>query len=556
MCLHSEPVPAVPEATARVARAAFPRGNPYLRLREAFPTLFTDAQFKSLFPAVGQPAEAPWRLALVTLLQFAEGLSDRQAAEAVRGRIDWKYLLGLPLEDPGFDASVLCEFRGRLLQEGAEALLFETLLTHCREQGLVKARGKQRTDSTHVLAAIRVLNRLELVGESMRKALEALATAAPEWLTAHCPAEWAARYGKRFEQYRLPKREAEREALAVTIGEDIFRLLSALGDAAEPKPADLERRQLPALLTLRQVWLQQYEREGDTVRLRPSDELPGAADSVNSPHDPQARYSRKRDVEWVGSKMHLTESCDADRPLLITDVQTTAAPVPDSEVLPKVHQALALRGLLPGTHYVDAGYTQAGLLVSSQREYGVRLVGPVEEDTSWQARAQAGFAARDFQVDWQAEQVRCPAGKQSAGWRETEKHGHRVIQVHFRLQDCQACPYQPQCTRAQRANRKLTLLPQEQYLALQTARAWQRTPEFAQEYAARAGVEGAHSQAVRRMEARHSRYTGDPKVRLEHLMIAAALNLVRVAEWLGEPKRRPTRQSPLRILTPAAVGTC
>src|SRR5215211_7613358 len=153
MSLHPTVSGEVPTPTAAVARAAFPRGNPYLRLRDRLGTIFTDAQFARLFARCGQPAECPWRLALVTLLQFVEDLSDRRAADAVRGRIDWKYALSLELTDPGFDASVLGEFRARLLAGGAERLLLDALLERFRERGLLKARGRQRTDSTHVLAA-------------------------------------------------------------------------------------------------------------------------------------------------------------------------------------------------------------------------------------------------------------------------------------------------------------------------------------------------------------------------------------------------------------------
>src|SRR3978361_898789 len=116
-------LPPVPEDTARVAQTAFRRGNPYLLLRARLGTVFADTEFADLYPKRGQPAYAPWRLALVTLVQFREGLSDRQAAEAVRARIDWKYLLALELTDPGFDYSVLCEFRGRLLQHEAPRTL-------------------------------------------------------------------------------------------------------------------------------------------------------------------------------------------------------------------------------------------------------------------------------------------------------------------------------------------------------------------------------------------------------------------------------------------------
>ncbi len=180
-------IPSVPDETARVARAAFRRGNPYVLLRDQLGVMFDDTSFADLYPALGQPAYAPWRLALVTLMQFREGLSDRQAAEAVRSRIDWKYLLALDLTDAGFDHSVLCEFRDRLLQHEASERLLARVLGAARDGGLLKARGRQRTDSTHVLAAIRTLNRLELVGETLRAALNAIAVAAPDWLrsTAH-----------------------------------------------------------------------------------------------------------------------------------------------------------------------------------------------------------------------------------------------------------------------------------------------------------------------------------------------------------------------------------
>jgi transposase len=164
-----------------------------MRMRDELGTIYHDHLFAHLFPARGQPVEAPWRLALTTVMQFAEGLSDRQAADAVRSRIDWKDALSLELTDPGFDHTVLREFRTRLVTGQAEQLLLETLLTQVRERGLLKVRGRQRTDSTHVLAAIRVLNRLELVGETLRHALNSLAVAAPDWLRAHAPSDAALR---------------------------------------------------------------------------------------------------------------------------------------------------------------------------------------------------------------------------------------------------------------------------------------------------------------------------------------------------------------------------
>ena len=190
----------------------FRAGNPWLRLRDDLGVFYADERFAPLFPTHGQPAEAPWRLALVLVLQFAENLTDRQAADAVRGRIDVKYLLGLELADDGFDHTVLSEFRGRLVAGGAEHLLLDALLEHCDARQLLKPRGRQRTDATHVLTAARALYRLECVGEAVRQALNTLAVVAPSWLQAQVPLEWVDRYGHRLDSARLPSGKEARRA--------------------------------------------------------------------------------------------------------------------------------------------------------------------------------------------------------------------------------------------------------------------------------------------------------------------------------------------------------
>lgn len=181
-----------------------------MRMRDELGEVYTDSSFAELFPRRGQPAESPGRLAWVTVLQFAEGLSDRQAAKAVRGRIAWKYVLGLELTDPGFDYSVLSGQK--------ESALLDALLTRLKQHGLLKASGQQRTDSTHILAAARQLNQVEIVGETLRRALNELAAVASDWVREIAPPEWFTRYGRRFEHLRLPKERAERERLLETIG--------------------------------------------------------------------------------------------------------------------------------------------------------------------------------------------------------------------------------------------------------------------------------------------------------------------------------------------------
>ena len=243
----------IPEETAQLARTICPKGTLYMHIRDQLGIIYENQWFAPLFSTKGQPAEAPWRLALVCIFQFIEGLTDRQAAEAVQQRIDWKYALALELSDPGFNFSVLSKFRARLVAGGQEMQLFDAMLAHLKSQGLLKAGGRQRTDSTHILAAVRTLNRLERVGETLRHALNVLAEVAPGWLHAHTQPEWYERYGRRMENYRFPKAETERSELGATSGRDGIHLLQAV-DAAVDLPW---LRDLPAIETLRQVWAEQ-----------------------------------------------------------------------------------------------------------------------------------------------------------------------------------------------------------------------------------------------------------------------------------------------------------
>ena len=548
MSLHPQEPPSVPEETIRVARAAFPKGSLCLCIADELGSIYTNDQFTALFPRRGKHAEAPGRLALATVLQFVEGLSDRQAADAVRGRIDWKYALGLSLIDPGFDHTVLSEFRSRLIDGGAERLLLDTLLQHLRDRGLVKARGRQRTNSTHVLAAVRGLNRLERVGETVRAALNELAVVAPDWLQALAPPAWYKRYSRRVEAYRLPKAEKERLELAATIGADGDQLLAAIDAAVEPWLA-----QLPAIQVLRQVWTARSTKEDGQLRWHIVQEMPATAEQISSPYNPEARYGKKRDISWTGYKAHLTETCDPETPHVITNVETTLATTPDDHMLTVVHQSLAKNELLPSEHLVDMGYTGCRMLVESQQRHGVVVVGPVVEDTSWQAHAAEGFSKADFHVDWDQQVVTCPEGKQSISWLpSTYPKGGMQFEARFARNDCAACPMRSRCTRSKVEPRIITLQARKEFEALQSVRRNQATEKFRKNYAARAGIEGTHSQAIRRCGLRRCRYIGLAKTRLQHVITAVAINLVRVAEWHNDARSADTRISRFAALQAVA----
>jgi transposase len=550
MSLQPQEIAPVPEETERIARAAFPKGNIYLRLRDEIGTIFDDPMFAPLFPARGQPAECPWQLALITVMQFIEGLSDCQAADAVRGRIDWKYALGLELTDPGGDASVLCEFRARLIAGNLEQALLETMLARFKERGLLKARGQQRTDSTHVLAAVRTLNRLESIGETLRAALNSLATVAPAWLADLVAPDWFERYATRLEEYRLPKGEAARTALGERIGADGHTILVAV--YAPSAPAWL--RELPAVQTLRRAWVHQFHLDDDVVRWRKATDLPPAGTRFDSPYDTDARYGNKRSTTWTGYKVHLTETSDADTPHLITHVETTSAPVSDIDMTAPIHQALADKGLLPAAHLADAGYVDADLLISSHRDHEIDLVGPVRPDTSWQAKAGQGFDVPAFTIDWEARTVICPEGQTSFDWVPSrDSWGNDTIHIGFHRKTCAACPSRSLCTRSKTGPREITVRPQPQHEALQEVRRNQETEAWRARYGKRAGVEGTVSQAVRVFGLRRCRYLGLAKTRLQHIFTALALNVVRLDAWLtGQPLAK-TRRSVFASLKPLIV---
>lgn len=503
--LQPQPIGPIPQDTARVAHAVFADGHPYLRLADECGDLFNDEMFASLFPTHGRPALAPWRLALVTILQFAEGLSDLQAAHALRTRIDWKYVTRLELIDRGFDGSVLSEFRGRLLAGGAEMLLLDRLLVWCGARKLLRVRGRQRTDSTHVLASVRALNRIELVGEAMRHTLNHLAMLVPEWVQAFSRPEWIERYARRAEDMRLPKGQQARETLALAIGAAGCHLLTAVYEPAAPSWL----REVPAVQTLRRVWVQNFYREGEHLGWRTEIQgIPASADFISSPYDLDAHYARKRSTQWVGYKIHVTETCEEDLPCLITEVESTSGPVADGAAPPTIHARLKDKGLLPGVHLVDTGYLDGPLMAASRRDYGVDLYGPARPDYKWQATAGEGFDAAHFAIDWEHEHATCPAGKTSSSWTPAiDRQKNEVIKVMFSSKDCGPCPSRAHCCRStkQYPRRTITLRPKEAYAALHAGRARENTPEFRALYAKRAGIEGTLSRGIRRCRLRRTR---------------------------------------------------
>jgi transposase len=535
MSLQTRPIPPIPELTAQIARATFRKGNPYMQMRNVLGTFFTNDQFTDLYPADGQPAYSPWRLALVSVMQFAENLTDRQAADAVRSRIDWKYALSLELTDEGFDFSVLSEFRQRLLDHEAGERLLDTMLDQFVAAGLLGSGGKQRTDSTHVLAGVRDLNRLELAGRTLQAALDAMAEIAPDWVRQWAAPEWYTRYGQPASDFRLPQKAAEREALVVQIGWDGLFLLETVYFGPD---TPVEVRHLPAVETLRQIWVQQFVLIEDQLHQRERKDMPPAARLLQTPFDLEARYSHKRSRDWVGYKVHLTESCNEDAPHLITHVHTVNATEPDANAVEPIHEDLKQHNLLPDEHLVDRGYTSAPLLYDSQTDYGVELLGPVWEKRTWQHAT--GFEIDAFTIDWEQRTVTCPQGHTSNPWTMRDhRRDHQLTRVKFKRVECEPCPVHDQCTKHPR--RTLSFHEEDVFKIVQQRKRDQHTEQWRKRYGKRAGVEGTVSQCVFALGMRRSRYRGLAKTHLQFVLTAAAMNLTRVLNWHNEKPRSQTR---------------
>lgn len=243
------------------------------------------------------------------------------------------------------------------------------------------------------------------------------------------------------------------------------------------------------------------------------------------------------------------------RPLTSSvNVKTTPATMPDDNMLANVHASMAKRDRLPAEPLVDKGYTDADVLLNSEREYEVAITGPVAADPSWQAQAGQGFDKSQFVVDWDRQTVTCPLGKQSISWLPKAPVPGVVLEARFSGKDCTPCPSRPRCTKAKQQPRIIGLQTREQHEVLQAMRQRQTTEEFQKQYAARAGIEATHAQAVHRCGLRHSRYIGLAKTHLQHIITAAAINLMRLGDWWMGVPRAPTRCSPFAALQALPVA--
>jgi transposase len=526
MCLHCELPRQVPEDTLALGQRLFAPEKLYRQLGDRFDELMPREEvFGPLYAATGRKAISPLMLAIVVTFQMHERVPDREAAELVVSRIDWKYALHLPLGYTGFDYTDLHAFRERLERHGQERLVFDSLLERLLGLGLIRKRGKMRSDSTHLLGVVARLSQLELVAESLRLALLAALDSEGQWALEALPIAFQEAYNTRTSIYGLSDTQV-REKLA-KIGQDAFWFVGQVQAHAPKKLGCLEQVKL-----LEEVLSQQYP---DGPEAGPLKKRPSGAKVIESPHEPQVRRGRKRDKEWNGYKLQVTESCDEDLPHLILDMQVGNALSSDSRELASIEQRLAHQGTLPSELLVDKGYMSGENIVRSQ-EQGIELVGIPLSDT----QGPVGFKQADFSLDEETKQATCPAGVRASVWSErgSRRGKSSEILVRFPAQDCRVCSFFGRCTTSSQG-RSLTL--GRYRLALEQQRKLAKSDDYRKRLHERAGIEATHSEAVRCHGLRQARYRGTGKVQLQASFTATAMNLKRVTRWWAQQIRQAAK---------------
>lgn len=530
MSMKAEFPDRIPELTAQVAEAIMKPNSICRWIGQQVQEVMDEEALVAMYHREGRPGIHPLILMIVIILQFVDRMPDRQAAEAVQMRIDYKYALRQELTWPGFHYSDLCNFRKRLMAHGQEFLVFEQLLKYLVEQGYVKRKGKQRTDATHLLADVARLSRLETVWETLRVALNALQKAAEAWTEHHLPEPFLETYETRRQDYRIGK--DKRDKLMLQAGRDGFWLLRQVETFGTPALQALAEIEL-----LRQVLAEQFEVDDDNGDVSTREKATG--DVLCSPHDPEARYGEKRSQGWHGYKLQVTETVDDPEPgqerrvQFITDVAVTSTIETDNQSLPAIQQRLIERDVPPEKQYVDRAYCNITTILESEAQ-GIDLRGEVPRGST----KAVGFRMEDFEIDLEQRRAICPAGHEATSFNPS-KQSDVAFNVRFTYH-CQGCPLKPDCT-SEKRGRSLEIGNHHELLMARRREA--KTPEFKQEMYHRAAIEGTISELVRAHDMRRSRYRGMQKTRLQAAMGTAALNLKRLVRLLATD-RPPTTSFP------------
>lgn len=504
----------IPEDTAKLGEQLLKEDDLYRLIGEKLGELLTDEELGWMYSHLGGAAISPVILAMMTVFQMMEKLPDRVAAKMVVVRIDWKYALHLPLNWAGFHWSNLSHFRQRLIENEAEYLVFDKLVKGLVEIGFIRQRGKQRTDSMSILGVVAKLSRLELVLETIRVGLEAIAKIDAPWLEKNVPAAYVEKYKGQKQTYKMTKEEVEEELQQA--GADGLWLLQQMEEAT-PEVQGLEK-----VKVMREVWEQQFEWDERGSYEGPREKVEGHG-LIQSPHEPEVRYREKRDKNWQGYVGQVSETAEEKGEVnFITDIGVTDAQASDVRSLPEVQERLVKRDVAPEEQDVDQAYVSGTSLAQSETR-GIKLVGAIAPEVGPKE-----YKLSDFEVEIEEKKATCPAGQTAESWGKQHRADGTLDYRFYFGEQCADCPLRTHCTEA-KAGRTITY--HEHHQQVVQCRVQMGTEEFKAAMKRRAPVEGTISQ-VARGGGRYARYRGLRKVNLQLVFTAVGINLRRLcAAW-------------------------
>jgi hypothetical protein len=482
----------------------------------------------------GRPGLEPVVLAGVTVLQFLEGIPDREALQMLRYHVGWNFALNLTLGQPLFHPTSLVYFRNRLGEKKLSHVVFAQILEGLVQAGLVERRGKQRLDSTQMLGLVARMSRLECVRETLRLALEELdAKAGPFAKPGWWPLLWERSVASKLD-YR-----AEAPALKEKMNQAGADALTLLQWAAKLSDASLAQGRQMQLL--QRVFDENFQGEGPGA---PAQKEAQPAGAVHNPHEPQAQWAAKgqgkHKKEHVGYKIQVAESVTTE-PLapgeptrsFLTGMATQSAIASDEAGAEQIEQEQAAMGLdQPAEQYVDSAYISGQRLAQAKAE-GRDVIGPAQAAP----RRDDRFTSEDFQVNVEERRAQCPAGKPSTQCsRLEEKEGDKVNYRFEWSYHCKNCPLRARCVGPGQAHR--TLVVGQYHSHLQARRQEQKTTAFQEKSRRRNAIEGTQSELVRAHGLRRARYRGLDKVRLQNYFIGAACNAKRWIRRIAWEMRR------------------
>jgi transposase len=486
------------------------------RFYEQIYCAFHEEDFADLYEEGGRAPISPTLLACLSLLQYMYKVSDRVAVDNSLMRRDWRIALGRLPEYEGFDPSVLCTFRRRLVAHEAQRQLFEKVLQRVQELGLLKGHHRVRVDATELLADVAVLSRADMLREALRLVVCDLARARPKLRRRLDFRHLYEQYGA--EVWLGGGHESDQKVS--DLARDGQLLLRLCG------PYEVAGKETLARL-LEENFL--FPEDQDPIP-KPLAELP--PDHIATPHEPDAEVGKNDRKIWTGDKVHIVETIGpGGEPGFVLDVLTTGPRVPDAVLLPEIMERLRFRFPAVETILADSGYASAANSKQAAA-LGLDLISPPRLDNT-----KGILPASAFAFDFERQVATCPAGQKSVGWRVGRK-----LHIKFSRPVCRACPRRGECTTSPSEPRTLTLSADYEQLLSDRERA--RRPAFAKLYRPRAGVEGTISELVHRCGLRRSRYRSRPKRALHSLLSSAALNVRRLLRALaagGGPEGAPFR---------------